>query len=332
MRSDWALSVDQKADARAALRLLEGTGHTLVEAARMIMRERGRAPWSPTWEEAGSAFLRSRKERGLRESTRGWYAREIGLAGNYGLAGEQPWDKRKLDSFTRADVMNALADRSPGVRPAVLRVLRAVFRWAMTEQEPPWVVNDPTRGVKASAPRRDREISVLTPAQCRTLLAGAGPHRAALALALFSGLRPWEIAGQDKDWLGWDAIDERERVVKIPAAIAKGRGAGRLEGLPEALWAWLASVPKSERGATVAVARFREIGRLGRKLLGLRTWPRDATRHSFASYAVREYKDPGKVALWLRHEGDQRLLYQHYLAAHVSAAEASEFFALRPSP
>jgi integrase len=317
---DFALSAFQRMDARAALSLLEGTGVSLESAARRALATAQKAERAVPLDEAVSTFLRRRREGGLRASTLDWYFRELTKV-------LDRWPDRAIDGLTRRELREYLESRVAGVRPAVFRVVRALCRFAL-QQEPPWLAVDPTRGMKFSPPRRDVAIAVLSVDQCRTLLAAAGPFRAGLALALFAGLRPEEIAGSTKEWLRWSAINEAERTIAISAALAKTRRPGVLTGLPDALWAWLATV--TERGTFVTRSRFRQIARRGREVLGLAQWPKDVTRHTFASYATHFTRDPGQVALWLRHEGDQRVLYRHYRNVHVSEKEAQAFFALRP--
>lgn len=322
-RRDWALSAAQRIDARLALRLLEGSGLSLERAAQLARASVAKAERSVPLHQAVAAFLRHRREANLRDSTIDWYDRELGAFA--AAAGD-----RTIDAITRREVREYLDSRRPGVRPAVFRCVRALFRFG-AQREPAWVAVDPTLGMKVASPRRDVEVPVLTVAQSAKLLAAAPPEYVApLALALFAGLRPEEIAGRGKDWLPWSAINEQARTIVVPGAIAKTRKPGKLEGLPDALWPWLATV--KERGPTVARSRFQQISRWGRSVLRLKVWPKDVTRHTFASFATHLVKDPGRVALWLRHEGNQRVLYRHYLNVNVSEADAQAFFALRPAP
>lgn len=320
-RKDWALSAEQRIDARAALALLAGTGLSLEEAARRAISTVRKAERSIPMHQAVAAFLRRCRAAGLRDSTIDWYDRELGRFGD-AVGG------KAIDGVTRREVRDYLESRVPGVQAQVFRCVRALFRFGV-HQEPPWVAVDPTRGMKVTGPRRDYDVSFLTVAQCRVLLDAAPvDYLAPLALALFAGLRPEEIAGRKKAWLPWSAINEKARTIVVPGHISKMRNPGRLEGLPEALWPWLARV--KERGETVARCRFHQVSRWGRSVFQLAKWPKDITRHTFATYASHFTKDPGQVALWLRHEGDQRVLYRHYMNVNVSEADAKAFFALRP--
>ena len=61
----------------------------------------------------------------------------------------------------------------------------------------------------------------------------------------------------------------------------------------------------------------------------IRPWPHDVTRHSFASYAVALTADPGKVALWLGHQGNPTMLHRHYRGL-ARKADAEKYFAIKP--
>jgi integrase len=321
MRKDWALSMVQKMDAREALGLLEGSGLTLVDAAKRAVATMARVERSVSVDVAVAGFLSAARVKKLRASTLDWYARElVHFADAMGEAG--------LDTVTRVKVRQYVEARVPGVRAGVFRCVRALFRWA-SRQEPPLIATDPTMGIVYEPPKRQTDVQVLSVEQCRRLLEGMGRYRAAVAVALFSGVRPEEIAGRDKPALNWAHVREKEEVLRVPGDIAKVAGVPRtLEGLPDALWRWLKVCPEKREGP-VCPARFREIGRRGREVLGLPVWPKDITRDTFASYAVAFMGDAAKVALWLGHEGDQRLLHRHYRGV-VSEAAAKEFFGLRP--
>jgi integrase len=163
--------------------------------------------------------------------------------------------------------------------------------------------------------------------ECQKILAGAGRYRSALALALFAGLRPDEIAGRGKPWMRWEHVDITERIVRVPAEIAKTRTARILEQLPAALWTWL-----QPGQGDISPGRSRQIAHLCARLAGYgpgRPWTHDALRHTFATYAVAETADPGRVALWLGHEGNPTMLYRHYRGL-TKKTEADKFWALRP--
>lgn len=319
-RKDFELSPSQRADARAAIARLSGSGISLAAAVEIALAGK-RAPKPILADDAAPRFIASRLASGARAATVRWYEDVLG-----------PWLRdngaRTLDEFARPQLLAWINERSAGARPGYLRAIRAFFRWAAA-QEPPLVGNDPTLGIALQRVRRDLTVHFLTVEQCRKLLATSGRHRAAISLALFAGVRPDEIAGRGKDWLPWTAINEAEQIVTIPAAQAKTRKPRHIEGTPPALWPWLASVPADKRGDTVGVSRSRQVGDFGRVALGLKRWPTDALRHTFATYAIAFTGDAGKVAHWMGHEGDSGTIHRHYRGL-ATKAQAEAFFGLRP--
>jgi integrase len=328
----WALSPAQKSDARNALRLLEGTELSLTEAARRAVAGR-LAVNRVTFAHAADRFLLELVRRKSRGATVRWY--ENKLAPMLLALGDQ-----MMDAIGRADLLAVGQGQSvtDSTRASYYRAVRAVWRWAKG-QEPPMVGADVTEGLPTT-PRRDhqKETGILTVADTKAILAGAGRHRGALALMLFAGLRPQEVWGIDKPALLWRHIDPAEQMIRVPAEVAKTRKPRILEGLPPTVWDWLtpgapdASVSQISSQALIRAAQI--AGGFARKKHHqrelLRPWPHDATRHTFATYALALTGDPGKVSLWLGHEGNPRMLYTHYRGL-ATKAEAEKFFAIRPS-
>jgi integrase len=62
---------------------------------------------------------------------------------------------------------------------------------------------------------------------------------------------------------------------------------------------------------------------------GLPAWPHNALRHSFASHAAAFHGDFAKVATWLGHARDPRLLVARYRHA-VREEEGAAWFSVLP--
>jgi integrase len=190
------------------------------------------------------------------------------------------------------------------------------------------VGTDVTLGLLPRKVRSESTIHFLPTAECEKILAGAGRYQSAIALSLFAGLRPEEIAGKGKPWLCWEHVQRKERIVHIPAEISKTRRARNLEKLPPAFWVWIES-----GNGEIAPGRSRQITEHCAKLAGYgkdRPWPHDALRHTFATYAVAATMDPGRVSLWMGHEGNPTTLFRHYRGI-TTETEAKKFWALRPT-
>lgn len=317
MRKDFALSPAQKLDARSALRLLEGTGISLEQAARGAVQGK-RAVERIRFSLALDRFVRSRMDNGNRSSTVGWYQKMLGTA-------ENKFGERWFDEIGRAELFAWLKGQpvSEHSRAGMSRALRAVWRWGLTH-EPQLVAIDITVGLRTDAPRNEGEAPFLTVAQCARMLAGAGPYRNALALMLFGAVRPEEVAGDDKPRLTWRQVRVEEKLIRIPGEVAKTGKPRLIEGLPDTVWHWLQPGREAE---PICKAHVRQAIRRARETLG--EWHHDATRHTCATYLLAFTGDAGSVSTWLGHEGKPALLHRDYKGL-ATRAEAVAFLALRP--
>ena len=103
---------------------------------------------------------------------------------------------------------------------------------------------------KAAGNGSEGSTKVLTVAQCRQIMTKIEPaYRSAVALMLFAGIRPEEVAGDGKTPLLWESVNVAEKILRIPGELSKTGQTRILENLPDALWAWL-----SPRAANQSVA------------------------------------------------------------------------------
>lgn len=326
-RINFAFTPEQKADARAALSILAGVA-TLETAARAYLAGKRTVTRKPV-EEAADAFLRSRITEGVRRATSDWYDERLRyVVDRFGAT--------LMDDVTRAEFrawMNGLPHGASS-KAGTARAARALWRWAI-QHEPPLAVIDVTVGCNFKVSSRNAEGStkVLTVQQCEAILGGVpADHRAAVALMLFGGVRPEEVAGEGgKPWIRWEHVNTAERILRVPAECSKIGATRVLEDLPETLWRWLPSpgaltddVAKIQRRSVLE--HIKRAAGFGGKAA---PWPQDALRHTFASYAVGAFNDAGKVAHWLGHNGNPTMLHRFYRGM-VTKADALKFWALRP--
>lgn len=145
----------------------------------------------------------------------------------------------------------------------------------------------------------------------------------------------------------------------MPEAVVRDGNCWRqfLEGLPENLWPWLERAPAAafkmtprqyalrrqkafERaGLLVTKAQAKKTGAKPKsppKFRGAqrrhdraRSEPDHCLRHSFVSYHVALYRDPGRTALLVSHK-DQGILWEHYLGV-AKKEDAGLFFDIKPN-
>ncbi len=255
-------------------------------------------------------------------------------------------------SVATEDVERAMTSmRMSGLSPQSVKNLRAIahnlFQWGLERN---LVKQNPV--TRAKAPKVTQgEVGTITASQLKGLLLTAlriQPRAVpALALWAFCGVRRAEL-----NRLRFDDIDSGRAELRISAKVAK-TGVARFVPVPAALLVWLEAaktagvapvgklVPggmkKNPDGQLIPDdSEHKSEGQLTRWLREIRTeagltdWPSNALRHSFASHAAAMYDDFSKVAAWLGHARDPRLLVTRY--RHAVAKDAGEaWFAVLPT-
>ena len=330
MRANARLTEEQLADAREAFTLLDGSGITLASAARIALRldDQPRAAKGVLIADAIDRFCLEAMRRKRREKTLTGYRQQLDQF-------ERDHHDAALDSISRPDLRRYLLGLK--LKPASIavrwRCVRALYRWAR-RQEPPLCSTDPTAGLALDLPHAEHELVVLPVADCSAIMHGVSPRwRPAAALALFAGIRPQELSGFGKARLSWESIDMAGKIIRVPASVAKTRRERIIEGLPPTVWDWLATVPEAARKGPVCTGSHQgfigAVKAASGRGKGKRKWPQDGTRHAFASYAVALNSDPGRVSLWLGHQGRPELLLTRYRAL-ATEAQAKGFFGILP--
>lgn len=317
-RTNFALTPEQKADAREALQLLAGSDLTLTEAATRALQGK-RATQRVTVEDAVDRFLRTRL--GLRARTFEFYEVQLG---KFVAAFGSRW----LDDITRPAFHQWAGGliMSPASKAAMIRACRAFWTWAIA-QEPQLAISDATAGLASSVEKRGQgDAAILAASEVKAIMANAGPYRSALALMFFAGIRPEEVAGRMKRKLLWQSVDIEAKTIRVPADVAKTGKPRIVEDIPPTVWRWLrpgdAAQAISPGGTRQAI--------LCAQAAIKRDWPHDVTRHTFATYALALTQDAGKVAFWLGHEGNPTMLHRHYRGL-ATRAEADRFWAISPA-
>ena len=234
-------------------------------------------------------------------------------------------------SVTTEAVEKAMASmRAGGLSPQTVKGIRTaahgLFQWGVDRG---LVTQNPV--TRAKAPKVTQgEVGVITASQLKGLLRTAlkiEPRAVpALALWAFCGVRRAELTR-----LRFEDLDRKRKELRISAKVAK-TGVARFVPIPAALLVWLES---SEIAGVAPLGKLvpgdseaKSEGQLNRWLreirpeAGLTEWPSNALRHSFASHAAAMHDDFSKVAAWLGHARDPRLLVTRY--RHAVAKDAGE--------
>jgi integrase len=335
-RSNYALAPEAKTDAREALALAASSGLSLVELVKLGLAHAAPPVNPSTVSQAVQPFLKSRLS-GLRPSTFAWYENKLTFL--------DPLMSRAMDTVTRAELTGAAAhmDVAESTRCSYFRAARALWRWAMA-QEPQFATKDATLGLQVTPKRGDKQNDKpLAVDDVAAILANLpAKFRPAAALLFFAGIRPQEIHGNGKPPMLWRCVNADDRIITVPANVSKTRRNRHLEELPPTLWPWIGKPGKDDAPICPAQSQWliralqiaggfmsKEPGKNGQIKI-LRPWPHDATRHAFASYALALTSDPGKVSLWLGHQGNPKMLFNHYLGL-CRKADAERYFAIAPA-
>ncbi len=180
-------------------------------------------------------------------------------------------------------------------------------------------IDNPVAGIPVS--RYDMPMpAILTPDQAHALLAAADIRfQPAIAVALFAGLRTSELLA-----LRWQEISETH--IRVIPMVAKRRRQRLIPILP-ALAPWLERRGQPDTNlAPVAKRRWHNVMRMLARQIGMPAWPRNAMRHSFASYHLAAFQDAAKTALILGHTGDAGVFWNHYREL-VTEQDAIRYFA-----
>jgi integrase len=141
-----------------------------------------------------------------------------------------------------------------------------------------------------------------------------------LVIAAFAGLREAEIQRLD-----WSEVDLARGHIEVKAAKAKS-ARRRIIPIQPNLAAWLR--PYSGLTGRVVPAGARAKIERARTAAGLKRWPNNGLRHSFASYRLAAIGDAPRVAHELGHASPQ-MLYSTYREV-VRPEEADRYWQLEP--
>jgi site-specific recombinase XerD len=205
------------------------------------------------------------------------------------------------------------------------KTLRTFFNWCkdrnFCRENPFEKVNTPdiVRG----------EPEFLTVEQTRAIFRAALNHYpdalAYLAMQAFAGIRASACSRVALD----GGIKFEDRLFVITARNAKNNARDVVEHHPDNLWTWLEFAKKrAPDGFALSERMHRRRSEQIAEKAGFRP-PKNAFRHSFASYYAAFSGDAGKTATLLTHRGNSFLLYKHY-KGNATRAEAEKYFSILP--
>jgi|GEM_PF-1012692 len=333
MRKNFRLSQEQRSDAREAIRLLDGTQLKLVDCVKIALQidKDSTGFKSIRTEKAIDHYLEDCRRRVKQGTLR---ARTVDFYTDHLEGFMQEFARKGVDELSKK-ILNLYFDKLPNSAGGVnvkFRAVRAFLNWC-DKQDPRYFRTNPIKGVIVKPLVREKDIEFLSIEEVGMILEAPEPHKWAFVLQLFAGIRPEELASPEKPGLQWEHINRKEKIIRVPGDVAKGNAkqsmARVLDTLPDNIWSWLKDAPKT---GPVFPFRYIEISRTAKRLSGYggaRKWPSDGLRHTFATYHVAAFQNPGHTALLMGHRGSTQMLYRNYRGL-TTKAEGDRFFGLLP--
>ena len=216
------------------------------------------------------------------------------------------------------DWINSLGSRNPSTFNSVLKHVRAFYN-ANKKHVP----SSPADDIKKKDDHIE-EVGIITPQETAKLFSFALKNKrdaiGRLALEAFAGLR---FGSADK--LSKEDINFAEKGIMLPRHKVKTRRRFYLDGLPDNLWDWM----DLATDACWQMEKNDWMHMKSRLFAGAGVpHPRNCLRHSFCTYHVSAYKNPGRTATILCHQ-NQTQLWGHY---HGIASQAAglTYFSIKP--
>lgn len=251
--------------------------------------------------------MRQPTSKGLKWMSR-TFAAHVGTISIHAVA------QRHVDAFA---AIGKVTDQTRFNRVARLAMF---FSWLVKKDH---LGRSPIREKPRSPPRR---IAVFDAATVEALLRKAVKDYPGLvpilALQWFAGMRPTATHG-----LRWEHIDFGRRRVVIPAELSKSTEPEFVDGLPDAVWEWLEPYRKTAGRITNGYHRVHY--QALKRDCGIKRWPIDVARHTFASHLYGLTGSIETVARALLHH-TTRITLKHYVAKGISQAAGGAYFSIRP--
>ena len=172
--------------------------------------------------------------------------------------------------------------------------------------------------------KEDRgEIGILSPAEAANLLSHCSDNiLPAVVIGLFAGLRRSEISRLD-----WSQVDFQQKHIEVKAGNSKS-AARRLVPMRKNLRQWLN--PYRQQNGLVMPTEMIYRSRLdsARKAAGIKQWPHNALRHSFASYNLAAFENAPALAGEMGH-GSTKMIFEHYRAL-VTRKQGKSYWRIAP--
>lgn len=317
---------EQERDAVVLARRMRLDIMAVVRAAADAVEKEAAAPPDKI-SKTGAEWMKSLKQAGRSEGHLRTIQRVLKRA-------IECWGDIRICDVSHAMIMGAMRANpkaTASTQASYRRILHGLFVYAcdvgIREDNPVAKVKTPR------TPTHSDDTVILTPEQCRALLAAVQEHAPimtpAVAIGMFAGLRSGEIQR-----LTWQDVKLDRGLIVVTSAKSK-TGNRRMVSILPCLHALLEPYQPENRQEDIWPANGMRLWDRCIKAAGWRghvcwppavrkespPWPQNALRHSFVSYHVAALQDAARTALEAGHS--QEILFKHYrqLATEDEAAE-----------
>ncbi len=305
-----ALPQPVREDALKAMKLLEGSGVTILAAVQDYLR-RHPMTVTQTVEETCDKYLAAMRVEGRRELS--IYEKDLKFRALKQSLGETPigaLDDADIEVWAKAREVGKLTTEAyvGAARDLVLFYRRNNrLKPRRHDDEKPPVTWD-TETVGKLMKEAEKVAPEVVPA---------------LAVLFFAGLRPHEMLR-----LGWDQVDLETGVIRLTGEETKTRTMRNVE-IADNLRAWLEKYTGTGRVAPEENA-YRIKREKVMEACALSGWPVDVARHTFATMHYNAHQNAAATMAQLGHFGNPQMFLKHYKGVPVTAAEAKAFWKILP--
>jgi integrase len=210
------------------------------------------------------------------------------------------------------------------------RAISGFFTWCI-HRDRRWTTHNPCKEIRIAKAEK-APPAVLTVDQCRTLLRTAekfkkGKHAPFAAVALFAGLRPFEVAR-----LNWQNVNLADREIRLEGVQTK-TGQPRVIAICDTLAKWL----QAYEGKPFFVPGWLKDFRVIKEAIGygvptdekpdLKAWTPDILRHTAVSHYFRKTGSYGQTAE--QFGNSEKIIKSHY-QGRVSSEDTKAFYKITP--
>ncbi len=235
---------------------------------------------------------------------------------------EEKFGAMPMDSITSLELEKWMRSRgtSPTTGACFYRYTRMFWRWTYKKQ-----LIEHNTIERVDSPSAKTRLNILTPSQMKALLALDCPKwlRVAFSLCGFAGLRTEELLRMD-----WGAVIHDEQSIHVGKGIQKNSGGWteRYVDFTDPIKRRMEELQGNGKIVPVPFITFRRQRVAAAKAAGLKEWPANCLRHSFASYHLALHGDAGKTGHQMGHTSSA-MVYRTYAQA-VRKSQATEWWAI----